>query len=514
MPPCSTRSGQTKGLTRIGMINSLAERRCADALAPLASLAKTSDPATKQAAIAGLGTIGGKPAVKAILKARRDASEETSADAADALMRCADDSLAHGKKRAAVSLYKRMLANDEPEALRGAALEGLAKAKPKRGLSKALAFLRKEDAYLQGVAAGVIQDLPADLDIGKRAFTWMPGINATGQALLLYALAERGEVCGVEAALAALMSDSENVRIAAYSALGALGDGMVVPILADAATGDGPTAHAARQSLESIQGARVDAALLSAATGPDGETQKILVEILLARRTGGVLPTFLWLAEYGEVEGRRAALKALGDTTPKDKLDQARPLIEAALADDALHDDAAAALDRIRVRSYTPSASHNAGSAVRAMDGLTKTRWHTGTAMAGGEWFTVDLAVDATPVAGLILDNSRFTKDYPRGYEVYLSDDGETWGEPVATGEGTENITAIEFPAHPCRFIKIVQTGDSQGAYWWSIGETHHRGGIAAAEAGRVSNRAGSAGVCLPPTRPPCGGRCACPGRR
>ena len=463
--------GQTKGLTRTGVINSLGQRGCAGAVDPLADLARKSDPATQQAAISALADIGGKSAVKAILEARRDASEETSAGAADALLRCADGYAADGMARGAASIYKRMLSEDEPEALRGAALEGLAKAKPKRGLDRALAFLRKEDAYLQAVAADVIQDLPADLEIAKRAHKWMGKMDASGQALLLYALAERGEVCGVEAAMAALMSDSENVRIAAYTALGALGDGMVVPILADAVTGEGPTAQAARQSLESIQGARVDAALLSAATRPGGATQKMLIEILLTRRTGGTLSTFIWLAENGETEGQRAALKALSDTASEGELDKVRPVIEAAMANEGLREDAAAALEQLRTRSYRLSASHNAGNTFDAMDGRMDTRWYTGFPMTGGEWFMIDLALDETPVCGLVLDSSHAANDYPRGYEVYLSDDGETWGEPVATGEGTEGITAIEFPAQPCRFIKILQTGDSQGAYWWSINE-------------------------------------------
>ena len=36
----------------------------------------------------------------------------------------------------------------------------------------------------------------------------------------------------------------------------------------------------------------------------------------------------------------------------------------------------------------------------------------------------------------IALDSLASKDDYPRGYEVRVSDDGEKWSEPIVTGKG------------------------------------------------------------------------------
>ena len=104
------------------------------------------------------------------------------------------------------------------------------------------------------------------------------------------------------------------------------------------------------------------------------------------------------------------------------------------------------------------------------MDGELGTRWDTGRGMKPGDWFVLDLGVEST-IKGLTLDTRNSSNDYPRGYEVYVSFDGGSWGKPVVTGKGTNPITEIKFgkPVRT-RFIKILQTGSSD-SWHWSIHE-------------------------------------------
>jgi hypothetical protein len=53
---------------------------------------------------------------------------------------------------------------------------------------------------------------------------------------------------------------------------------------------------------------------------------------------------------------------------------------------------------------------------------------------------------------------------------VELSDDGERWGQPVATGHGTGAKTEILFPAAKTKHLRITQTAQSPG-HFWSIHE-------------------------------------------
>jgi mono/diheme cytochrome c family protein/glucose/arabinose dehydrogenase len=114
---------------------------------------------------------------------------------------------------------------------------------------------------------------------------------------------------------------------------------------------------------------------------------------------------------------------------------------------------------------WKPSASHNGGNAKEAIDGKVSTRYDTSTSQIPGMWYQIELPA-ATKVAGLELDAAGSTLDFPRGYEVRLSQDGQTWSEPVASGKGDGCWTEIHFRPTDARFVRIVQTGKVDGLFW------------------------------------------------
>jgi hypothetical protein len=67
----------------------------------------------------------------------------------------------------------------------------------------------------------------------------------------------------------------------------------------------------------------------------------------------------------------------------------------------------------------------------------------------------------------IVLDDTYSPNDYPNAYQVFVSNDGSSWGNAIASGSGTVNQTAITFTLVTARYIKIVQTG-TVGS-WWSI---------------------------------------------
>ncbi len=106
-----------------------------------------------------------------------------------------------------------------------------------------------------------------------------------------------------------------------------------------------------------------------------------------------------------------------------------------------------------------------------AIDGDGATRWTSGTPQHNGQFFHIDLgAVQTFDRIVLNSGSNNFENDHPRGYEVYVSDDGGLWRGPVASGPGASPLTDINCPAQTARFIRIVQTGIDP-AYWWSIHE-------------------------------------------
>jgi O-glycosyl hydrolase len=113
------------------------------------------------------------------------------------------------------------------------------------------------------------------------------------------------------------------------------------------------------------------------------------------------------------------------------------------------------------------SASNPNEPPAHAIDADPATRWSTGHGMQPGDWFQIDLGSRQT-FNQLVLDTSGSSGDFARQYEVYVSDDGTNWGQPIATGPGS-TVTKILVPQVTGRYIRVVNNGSSGS--WWSIHE-------------------------------------------
>ena len=132
------------------------------------------------------------------------------------------------------------------------------------------------------------------------------------------------------------------------------------------------------------------------------------------------------------------------------------------------------------------TASHNPGKVGESVDGKLSSRWDTGTTQKPGMWFQVELP-EPIKAMSIVLDTSGSDLDYPRGYVVQSSIDGESWSDPVATGNADSKVTQIELDVdQPAKFLRITQTGFSPDKYW-SIHEISIKGFSAAELENRVS---------------------------
>src|SRR5580658_4351554 len=118
--------------------------------------------------------------------------------------------------------------------------------------------------------------------------------------------------------------------------------------------------------------------------------------------------------------------------------------------------------------SWLASSSVTGTTPSAALDGNSGTRWTTGEDMANGMSFEVNMQ-SAQTFNQITMDSAGSANDYARGYAVYVSNDGATWGNPVATGTGTAALITVTFPTQTAQYIQVVQTGTA--AFWWSIAE-------------------------------------------
>ena len=97
------------------------------------------------------------------------------------------------------------------------------------------------------------------------------------------------------------------------------------------------------------------------------------------------------------------------------------------------------------------------------------TRWTTGAAQAPGQWLQVDLGATET-IRRVVLDTGADRTDFPRGYELYSSTDGNTWSAtPAAAGTGAGQLTTIDIAPTAARYIRIVATATAP--QWWSVAD-------------------------------------------
>jgi mono/diheme cytochrome c family protein/glucose/arabinose dehydrogenase len=116
-------------------------------------------------------------------------------------------------------------------------------------------------------------------------------------------------------------------------------------------------------------------------------------------------------------------------------------------------------------KEWKLSASHNADKVGAAIDGNAKSRFDTGATQVPGMWFQIELP-EAAEVAQITLDANGSDGDYPRRYEVLVSDDGTNWSPAIAKGRGDGPVTEITFDPVRTRFIRINQTGKVDGLFW------------------------------------------------
>jgi beta-glucosidase len=103
-----------------------------------------------------------------------------------------------------------------------------------------------------------------------------------------------------------------------------------------------------------------------------------------------------------------------------------------------------------------------------ALDGNLATRFSTDQSQTPWQYFQVSMGSKQT-FTQVTIDAGGNTGDYPHGYEVYVSNDGATWGAPIATGIGSAQLITVQFPAQTAEYVRVYQVGESTN--WWSIAE-------------------------------------------
>lgn len=309
---------RVRGGARLNVIGVLADRPVPAVAQALDRLADDADPATREAALAALGRMGGVPARRAL--ARRLSS--TAPPAPPALVEAAVRAVwavedPDPEPGLTLSLIRSLEDSRQSPAAQARALA----LRHRRGMLPAgqvLQFLVHPFPEVRREAARLVHELPAE-ELLKLPPEGARSLPVPSRRALLGALSSPG---GAPLALALLKDPEPSVRLAALTALGRLGDaGVAAELVRVAASTQGEEREAARKSLARIAARTTNARLLDLLSR--SASVAVQREIILALRDRGAAeatPALRKRALSDEASLAVVALRALRDLAPAGEL--------------------------------------------------------------------------------------------------------------------------------------------------------------------------------------------------
>lgn len=309
---------KTSGLSQVGIINTIGERRIESSVKVLGKALKNKDAQIVAAAAAALGKIGNTATAELLAKAQSVVAPAVRPAVVDAYLHNADILLKNSKKAEAESIYCQMYAAQEAMPTRSAALTGLVRT-VENPTEFIISVLRNEPLALQAVAVSLIHQCKRPMDLPAIAAE-LPKLQPQTQVQLLTAFKIKGDTVVRPAVLAAVENDNAEVSATAISALAALGEASDVTALATiVATASDDKKDAAKESLARLNAAGTDEAILKSFESATGPTQVALVEAVGDRNMTSSTPVLFQMTQNDNRRVRVAAFKALGlVATPAD----------------------------------------------------------------------------------------------------------------------------------------------------------------------------------------------------
>jgi HEAT repeat protein len=312
--------GKTKGLIRSGMIDSLGERRDARAVPVIVAALDDPDDQVAAAAAWALGKIGTRDAAEALRSAHFKTEGKRGVAIAKGLMLCANNLRKAGKESDA-SRYFGEASGLGDKAACFAGFAGLARAQglePRERIEQFRAFLDSDERLIRAAGASALPDLSSD---ELRAVAADFGKMATGSKIAILAAARiRGDRKLLPVVLDASKSYTEPVRVAAFRALGTVGDSSVLPQLVQEAAKAGAAAEAARESIAMLKGGNVDKEIVTFLKAErDPWRRAEWIDVLASRHPAGAVEVLLAEALHTDPTVRGHAMAALAQmASPND----------------------------------------------------------------------------------------------------------------------------------------------------------------------------------------------------
>jgi hypothetical protein len=322
--------GRATGVERHGIVDSLAMRRVARAVAPLAALARGEDALLAVAATRALGAIGDEAALKAL--ASLDPAKQSAKIARAEAIVLACEKLITARK--AGSLVRAQLAAlDATESTAGvqhAVWRLSLRAEPAKTAERIAQMFASADSRERRAAAqslDLVSDERARAKLVAAASDW----SAESRVLLLENLSSRGSESVLPLARASLSADTAELRSAALVAVGRLGDASDFSTLLSLGA-EGAARSEILAAIGMLPDRKVDALIAAEYGNPASPYAAELPDIMALRGDVRSIPVLLAAGPTASRPVAASIYRALGDLGG---FETAQALIEQRAAADA-----------------------------------------------------------------------------------------------------------------------------------------------------------------------------------
>ena len=315
-------AGKLKGRLLIGTINSIGVRRDEKAIPVLAGKLADADADVASAAAVALGHIGSDAAVKPLPPLLTKAPAKVRPAVAEACILAAEKRLSEKNFSEALALYSavrsaKVSKQKSLEATRGAIL-----AMQSDGIPLLAEQLKSKDKDIFSIGLRTAREIPGPA-VAKALLAELKesGSDARRQTNLLLALAERGDPEALPVAMKMAEEGERKARLMAVNILKKLGNpaaaGTLMKLMAQ---DDAELALAAKRVLMRLPGKEIDSAIAVMLKDPKPEARSQAINMIMQRKTAGMVPTLIKVAQTDSEQVRVAAIKALGKLCGVDQL--------------------------------------------------------------------------------------------------------------------------------------------------------------------------------------------------
>lgn len=477
-------ASQLEGLPLVGVINSLGVRRDESAVELLSDRLKSGTQEVAQASSLALGKIGSSSALQILVDYLPVSPPSIRSAVAEAANLGADRLRQEGKSQEALQIFDRIRKADLPvqrviEATRGAIL-----AHGEDGLPLLRQLLQSEDAKLFALGLQTAREISSD-QLRPALLEEIASAVPQRSALIVEVLGDLPGKADLKSLQSLAEKGPQEVRLAAITVLGRVGDRTCVDPLLKVASQSSELQAAVRASLVAIPDANVDDELL--ARLKSAVSDKVLLLELIGLRQIEATDELVKSLNASNAGERSAALQALGETVPQSRLE----VLVGQVLKPKFPEDAGAAARALRTAAVRmpdrDACAKLLGDAMKNAPATTKiTLLETVAAVAGpeslkllaeytkkgdenlrdagtrllGEWMTIDVA----PVLLDIATSSPADRFQVRAMRGYIRVARQfVMGEEQRVQMCTQAMDAAKNPAEQKLVLEVLQRYPSLG---------------------------------------------------